>query len=595
MDPLSEYRHRLGARREVAERYKHLHIRLGNIRLLVALLTVAAGWLVFAGHMLPAWSLLFPIAGFLALVVIHDRIQRARRRAHRAARFFERGLERLEGRWTGKGDCGERFLDEKHPYAQDLDLFGRGGLFEMMCTTRTLAGQRTLAYWLLHPADPEEVHARQEAVEELRGRLDLREELALLGEEVRRGVHAGALPRWGEAAALLESRPAWIGAAALALLALGTFLGWLLDVLPPGAFMVVAAAEGAFGLRYRKRVLDVIAAVEHPSHDLAVLSEVLKRLEQERFSCHRLKGLQTALETEGQPPSRRIARLHRLIELLDSRDHLVMRVFGPPLLWSTQLSFAVEAWRKKTGQRVRGWLVAVGEFEALSALAGYAYEHPADPFPVLVEECSCFEGEDLGHPLIPESRCVRNDVRLNGDRQLLVVSGSNMSGKSTLLRTVGTNAVLAMAGGPVRARRLRLSPLTVGAAIRVTDSLQSGTSRFYSEITRIRLLMELAEEKNGKPLLFLLDELLHGTNSHDRKIGAEAIVRGLAERGAMGLVTTHDLALAHIAEKLAPKAENVHFQDHLENGHMTFDYKLRPGVVEHSNAIELMRSVGLEV
>ncbi len=596
MDPASEYKQRLEARRQVEQRYKRLHIRLGNARLAVVVVGVAACWLVFAGHSLPAWSLLFPAVGFVALVVVHERVQRRRRRAHRAARFYERGVERLEGRWSGKGDCGERFADDQHPYALDLDLFGRGSLFEMMCTARTLAGQRTLAYWLLHPAEPEEIRERQEAVEELRDRLELREELALLGEEVRRGVHAGALPRWGEAPPLLDSTAGRMGAAALAAVSAGTFVGWILHGLPAAAFLAgVVAAEGALGLWYRRRVLEVMGEVEHPSHDLAVLSEVLRRLEQEPFSCARLRRLQKALETGGQTPSRRIRRLKRLIELLDSRDHLVMRAVGPLLLWSTQLCFAVEAWRKKTGPQVRRWLRAVGEFEALSALAGYAYEHPSDPFAELVEGCACFEGEGLGHPLIPESQCVRNDVRLDSERQLLVVSGSNMSGKSTLLRTVGTNAVLAMAGAPVRARRLRLSPLRVGAAIRVTDSLQSGMSRFYSEITRIRRLMELAEEKNGKPLLFLLDELLHGTNSHDRKVGAEAIVRGLVERGAMGLVTTHDLALAHIAERLAPKAANVHFQDRLEKGRMTFDYILRPGVVEHSNAIELMRSVGLEV
>ena len=224
----------------------------------------------------------------------------------------------------------------------------------------------------------------------------------------------------------------------------------------------------------------------------------------------------------------------------------------------------------------------------------YAWEHPADPFPEFESAArACFDGEDLAHPLLEESRVVRNSVRLGGELHAMIVSGSNMSGKSTLLRTVGANVVLAQAGAPVRARRLRLSALALGASIRVSDSLQGGTSRFYAEIMRLHQIMELAS--GGPAVLFLLDELLHGTNSHDRRIGAEAIVRGLVDRGAIGLLTTHDLALAHIAEALAPRAINVHFEDHLENGRMSFDYLLHAGVVEKSNALELMRSVGLEV
>jgi DNA mismatch repair ATPase MutS len=264
------------------------------------------------------------------------------------------------------------------------------------------------------------------------------------------------------------------------------------------------------------------------------------------------------------------------------------------LFWGTQFAFLLESWRAQWGHSVRQWLTALGELEALLALAGHSFEHPKDPFPELIEEGPFFEGDELGHPLIPESALVRNDLRLGDDLRLFVVSGSNMSGKSTLLRTVGTNIILALAGAPVRARRLVLSPLNVGASIRIQDSLQEGISRFYAEIQRLRQIMDLSEE-GSRPLLFLLDEILHGTNSHDRRIGAEAVVRGLVERGAVGLITTHDLALSRVADSLAPAAANVHFVDHLEDGKVLFDYQLRPGVVTKSNALDLMRSIGLEV
>jgi len=318
---------------------------------------------------------------------------------------------------------------------------------------------------------------------------------------------------------------------------------------------------------------------------------VLSRIEREQFQSPRLAQLRAKLEAEGSPPSKRIARLHRLMELFDSRDHELMRFIGPPLLYDTQLAFAIEAWRAQSGRDVAAWMEAAGEFEAISALAGYAYEHPRDPFPEIVADAACFDAAGLGHPLLPDARCVRNDLKLGGELQVLVVSGSNMSGKSTLLRSAGVAAVMALAGAPVRAGRLRISALGIGASIRTNDSLQDGKSRFYAEITRLRQLVDLA----GGPLLFLIDELLNGTNSHDRQIGAEAVVRGLVERGAIGLVTTHDLALTQIAANLAPRGANVHFEDHLEDGRITFDYIMRPGVVRKSNAIELMRSVGLDI
>jgi DNA mismatch repair ATPase MutS len=279
--------------------------------------------------------------------------------------------------------------------------------------------------------------------------------------------------------------------------------------------------------------------------------------------------------------------------LLESGKNQIFIPFAALVLWPVQVTLAIEAWRVKTREAIARWLEAMGEFEALCSLAGYAYEHPRDPFPEIVTEEVCFVGEELGHPLLPEARCVRNSVRLVQPLQALVVSGSNMSGKSTLLRTVGINAVLAFAGAPVRAQRLRLSPLVIGATLRIQDSLQEGSSRFYAEISRLSHLMALT--KGPIALLFLLDEILHGTNSHDRQIGAEAIVRGLIERGAIGLVTTHDLALAKVAEALAPRAANVCFEDQWRNGKLAFDYRMRPGVVRKSNALALMRSVGLEV
>jgi DNA mismatch repair ATPase MutS len=320
---------------------------------------------------------------------------------------------------------------------------------------------------------------------------------------------------------------------------------------------------------------------------------VLIRLEREQFRSPLLARLRGSLNADGEPPSRRLAHLKRLMEYLDSRDNVFVRILEVVTLWTPHCAYAVEAWRAHSGPAVRRWLTATGEMEALCSLASHAFEHPADPFPEFSSESPWLEAHGVGHPLIDEKSVVCNDVQLGGELRLLVVSGSNMSGKSTLLRTLGINAVLAQAGAPVRARRLVLSPLAIGASIRVVDSLQNGISRFYAEILRIRQILD--QTAGPLPVLFLVDEFLNGTNSHDRRIGAEALMRGLVERGAMGLFTTHDLALADIADGLKNRAANVHFEDRIEDGKIHFDYVMRPGVVRKSNAIELMRSVGLEI
>jgi DNA mismatch repair ATPase MutS len=365
-------------------------------------------------------------------------------------------------------------------------------------------------------------------------------------------------------------------------------------------FLVTIVLEIAFSVPLRPRVVKALHSAEQAARDLDVLAVVLARIEQETFVANRLTLLQQSL---GDTDARRrmaasvsIRRLHWLVELHDWQHNAIFAAVAAAVLWGTHLALSIEAWRRAHGRHVREWLRVCGEFEALASLSAYRYEHPADPFPELFNgdrQSPLFDGARLGHPLIPATRMVRNDVALGRDIQLLVVSGSNMSGKSTLLRTVGVNAVLAFAGAPVRATRLRLSPLRIGATLRIQDSLQEGRSRFFAEISRIREVADLAA--GPTPVLFLLDELLHGTNSHDRAVGAAGVLRALVERGGIGLVTTHDLALTAIADDFHGHAANVHFDDRFEGGTIAFDYVMKPGPVTRSNALALMRAVGLEV
>lgn len=593
LDPHTEYQRRLESWRAELAGSDRLSRQIGNLRLALVLLAAVLAWLAFGPDALSPWWLLVPLAAFIGLVVYHERVVRKQQFAKRAIAYYDRGLLRLDDRWQGAGRTGAELADAEHIYAADLDILGPGSLFQLLSTARTAAGEHKLADWLLAPAEMDEVGARQQAVAELRDAVQLREDIALLGEDVRAGVHADLLTAW----AAQPPVPFFSGARALALLlaaaSLLTFTGFMAHGFSARPFLLALAAALAAGMAMRRGTLAVAAGVDTAAHDLEILSLILARIEKEQFASPLLRRIRADLDTGGLPASRRIGRLSRWVEFLDSYDHLAVRLIGPPLLWKQQAAMGIEAWRRDSGRNIGRWIAAIAELEALSSLASFHFERPFATFPELAAGGPHFEARGLTHPLMSPLRAVPNDLKLDGDCRLHIVSGSNMSGKSTLLRAVGLNAVLAWAGAPVTAASLRVSPLAVGASIRIVDSLQDGKSRFYAEITRLRQIVALTGEE--RPVLFLLDEVLSGTNSHDRRIGAEAVIRTLVERGAIGLVTTHDLALTHIQGQLDGLAINVHFEDHLEDGRISFDYKLKPGVVERSNALELMRAVGLDV
>jgi hypothetical protein len=383
----------------------------------------------------------------------------------------------------------------------------------------------------------------------------------------------------------------------LALLWLLSLVAWAVWGL--GDLAIAATLlNAAWTHRLHKRLEPAADALETVADNLELLSGVLGLLEQEPFRAARLNALKAALHHDGMAPSAAIRKLARLVEYIRARHSLFLRPLDMVTFWSAQLVFAAESWQQEFGPAIRGWLKTVGELEALTALAGYAYEHPADVFPELAApdeagNAALFDAEGMAHPLLPSSMAVRNDLKLGDGLQLVILSGPNMAGKSTFIRSVGVNAVLAQCGAPVRATRLRLSPLTVAASICVLDSLSGGVSRFYAEIHRIKLISDLTA--GPLPVLFLLDELLSGTNSHDRLAGSEFIVRSMVEKNAIGIVSTHDLALTHIPEAMGARAANCHFEDRFDAGQLIFDYKLKPGVVKTSNALQLMRAIGLGV
>jgi hypothetical protein len=450
-----------------------------------------------------------------------------------------------------------------------------------------------LAGWLLEPAPADEVIRRQEAVRELGARPAWRERLALAGDDLPAGLDTNAVAAWGAADPGPPAPMLRRAGNVVVVMSLAALAGWQLDWWPISVPAAALLVQIGFAAALVRRVRAAIAGLRGRSRDLFHLAGMLACVEGETFSAPRLRELLATLAAGGGLPSRRLGELARLVGWLDATRDQLFGLIAPFLMWTTRTALAVSDWRRATGPALGQWVAVIAEAEALAALATYTFENPADVFPEIGPPAPAFDAAGLCHPLLPRDKGVPNDVTLNADLRLLVVSGSNMAGKSTLLRAVGVAAVLAQAGAPVRATRLRLSPLTVGATLRIQDSLQSGKSRFFAEITRLRQIVGLAA--GPRPMLYLLDELLAGTNSHDRRVGAAAILGGLVQRRAIGLVTTHDLALTAVADELAPHAVNVHFADEIVGGDLHFDYRLRPGVVRHSNALALMRMVGLDI
>ena len=630
-DPRSICEPRAAQRDGELRRTRRIEKTVSWSRLAAVLAAAVLVWLSVQARLFPLLWAAVPALLFLVLVVLHERVLQRAERLKRARAFYRFMLDRLDGDWRAGGRPGTRFAEDHagHVYAADLDLFGPDSLFRLLSRARTRGGEELLASWLLRAAPADVVRRRQEAVRELAPGLDFRERLAVSGRIARTDLDPEALVSWAEGAwtegdgrATLPGaggreflvRALLVAVAAANVLAV---TGWLAWSWGPSPFLGLAVLQILWSLAWRQRFRAATAGVRRASRDLNLVASLLEVIEREPFESTRLIELVRQLRSDdGVTASRSARQLQRLVDLLDSMRNAVFAPFGLLLLWTPQLAYAIDSWRRRHGDRVAVWLGALAEFEALASLASHAFENPDRTYPTLVEPAGngrpLLDGRELGHPLLPAQECVANDVFLAGplreadrdDRQAeaagttaaqcLIVSGSNMSGKSTLLRTVGTNVALAQAGAPVRARSLRLTPLAIGSSIQLHDSLAEGQSRFYAEITKLKSVLDLTEQP--APVLFLLDEILHGTNSHDRRVGAEALVRGLLDRGAIGLVTTHDLALARIAgDSTSSRLRNVHFQDRLENGRIHFDYRLREGTVTRSNALDLMRQVGLDV
>jgi len=592
--PEAEYKQRFDERTISARRYAQLDSVLSMMRGATFLSTIAAILLVFSNTPINAWWITLPGSLFIVLVVSHASVAKRRDRYRRSVEYYERAIERLEHKWVGTGTTGERYKTPEHMYAGDLDIFGDGSLFQLICQARTRLGEDRLASWLMGASDPEVIRSRQNSVEELRYLLEFREELALLNAEVHDGLDQNQLIEWAQQPPQILSKAHRTIAYIFGAMAIAAVIAWTPFGAGPSPLVVVLIFESIFLFTHRSLIREVRINAEQANSGLRILAQVLEVLEAQAFHSSHLKEVTSTFRNGGTIPSKRIRQIQNLIQnLVAGLQNQFFAPFALVLCVPLHLVHSIETWKQRFGESIPLWFEAVAEVEAIASLSGYAYEHPNDPFPTIRDSGIEVSAKQLGHPLIRPSECVCNDVRIDEHQRLVLISGSNMSGKSTLMRTVGVNTVMALAGAPVRAEAMTVSPVTIGSEMRVQDSLQAGASLFYTVISRIKSIVELTADE--RPLLFLLDEILQGTNSHDRRVGAEAIIRSLLDQGAVGVVTTHDLALTKIVDAIGKSAINVHFEDHIVDGKMSFDYRMRPGVIDRSNALELMRMIGLKI
>lgn len=571
--------------------------RISNIRLTLFLAgcgLAAYFYLAYrasVGHVVLA----FTAVCFTALVLWHQALKTKLRYLEVLGETYDQALRRLTGEWKSFPDTGKEFRGQAHPYVDDLDLFGPSSLFQWLSTARTFRGREKLKDWFTEfPEDVGLIQKRQEAVKELAPKLAWRHRFLTEAELKKLSLGSPArIIEWAKTYNPTYLRPVVIVAArALPLVTLAFIaLHFLTDKIALGYPLIGFLLQVfiLFAGKQRGITLDAVYAYKD---SIGVYEKMLERFEKRTFRAEYLRDLQQKLsDREGKAAFRQIKRLSVLAERIANRSNAMFLIINIFTLWDVQCMIALEAWKEKSGRFLERWLDTVAELEGLASLAMLHLDRPDWTMPEFAPEDSGIWAAGIGHPLLAEPIC--NDVVMNENSGILLITGSNMSGKSTLLRTVGINLVLAYAGAPVCARSFRCSLLRIYSCMRVSDNLSESVSSFYAELLRIKMIVGATKRENK--VFFLLDEIFKGTNSEDRHAGAKILIKQLGQAGAMGMVSTHDLELGDLERESKQKIKNYHFREYYKNDEICFDYKLRPGISTTRNAMYLIKLAGIDV
>lgn len=491
---------------------------------------------------------------------------------------------------------GNEYTPKDHYYANDMDIFGSSSLFQFCNRTVSAMGEERLADWLLHPAKMEEISARQEAIKDLRNNIIWCQELQAFGKENPIQLNTrDQLGNWVQEPISLSNFNGWkwlrylLPAISITVTALVIFSYLPMAALYTNIFVMLMIAASQ-----EKKVLHMHQQLSHKVQELEGLERSIFHIEQSNFIAPLLQSLKQDFASEGLPASEGIAQLKKILDRMDLRFNLVLMIpLNVLLLWNIQQALSLEKWKTAYDQRVRKWFNSLGVWEALSSFAVMHFNQPEWVFPSILPDHFSINATHLGHPLIAPNKRVNNEINIEQKAAVMLVTGSNMAGKSTYLRSIGINIILAMAGAPVCAKTFECSAVQLMSSMRIADNLEESTSTFYAELKKLKTIIEKVNEK--APVFVLLDEILRGTNSLDRHTGSKALIKQLIAKEAAAVLATHDVDLAALQTDFNQHIFNYHFDVQVNGEELYFDYKLKPGVCESLNASILMKKIGIEI
>ncbi|MBY0478618.1 MAG: hypothetical protein K2Q24_13305 [Chitinophagaceae bacterium] len=501
----------------------------------------------------------------------------------------------LQHKYTHQKD-GTEFYKDEHPYAGDLDIFGRASLYQYINRTYSQQGNQLLADWLSAPSSPQIIQARQHAAKELMQQTNWRQELQAHGSSSTITITTEKkMEEWLKENNQFIDKKIWhLIRFIFPVIATGTLIGFMFDIITYQRFLQALLVFTLIAFAITRMIVPLYRKLNKITGQMEVLSNSIACIEQAEFKDPLLVELKHQFHSGSNKASLQILQLKNIFNRFDYRLNPV--VFIPLnifLLWDLQQVLQLEKWKQKNNQQINHWFDALAQLEALNSIATLAFNHPHWSFPQLKTDEPLFIAEQLGHPLIDEQKNVLNDFSTTGKEQINLITGSNMAGKSTFLRSIGVNMVLAGMGSPVCAKKLTVTPLKVMSSMRIKDNLEESTSTFYAELKKLKQIIDAVN--NNEPVFILLDEILRGTNSNDRHTGSKALIKQLLHHKATGILATHDLELANLANEFPAGIHNYHFDVQVNADELFFDYQLKRGICQSMNASILMRKIGIEL
>jgi len=569
-----------------------------NILAILRLVTFVAGaWWGYRLTALYLWPGIAFVGAMLALfiylIILFIRKKRYLALLSNLIRINANEIEAMRG-YVGSFDSGAEFQDHGHDFATDLELFGEGSLFQHINRTSTYAGKNQLAHWLTHLLKREsDIVTRQQAIHELKGMLSWRQHFTATGYHLQPDQYRDTqLIAWSQEQPGISNHPLFrIGRWVLPLLTLTLAGFFIAGMLPVGYLLVMVAVNLIVLRRASGRISGQHQRVTRQISTLKNYSLLFRHVEKQDFKAQALQDLKMHFFSNHHAASRLIKKLSRISDALDNRNNLVMGILlNVFFLWDIHQVTRLEHWHSRYASYIEHWLHALGSLDAFLSLAGFSYNNEDFNFP-RISQSTLFEASNMGHPLIPKNKRVTNDLSLERQGCAMIVTGANMAGKSTFLRTIGVNLVLAMAGSPVCARDMSFRITHLFTSMNITDSLTRNESYFYAEIKRLKQLTDQALHQQN--MLVLLDEILTGTNTRDKEKASRAFVKRLLKMNITSIIATHDLSLTSLEQDHPAAIRNTCFEVEMENGHMKYDYKLRKGVAQNMNALALLRDMGL--